>query len=286
MHCWILLALQETAPASNDEGLIHYLKARITRSSGTRAGGCAHRVVLQAKSSTPSSLHYLDAGRLRPLNKMLTTVSHVSDHSLSYHANNRRCCRRWHAAASTRCSAVSRRELLGTAPLLLATQPALASEVPPATPDDGFLDILPLPGTPAASAANKKKFRRPPPKVSQVKLAPGLKVSKIIKGCWQLDGQHKGDAKSDRTSGAAALEDFDTFAAAGACHSTCVAVILTAPQGMLASCVDTHTLHCLYRVPLAMASHSSLSAIMLPRTQGSSHATQSPVLCTPALHKS
>lgn len=202
----------------------------------------------------------------------MTTVSHVSDHGVSYHTNNRRCCRRWHAAASTRCSAVSRRELLGTAPLLLATQPALASEVPPATPDDGFLDILPLPGTPAPSSANKKKFRRPPPKVPQVKLAPGLKVSKIIKGCWQLDGQHKGDAKSDRTSGAAALEDFDTFAAAGAFYNTCVAAIRPALHDTLASCVGKHTLHCLWLVPLTM----SATAASLPPCCHTSKALHTP----------
>jgi hypothetical protein len=72
-----------------------------------------------------------------------------------------------------------------------------------------------MPPGPPSSTANKKRFRRPAPKVPKAALAPGLKVSRIIKGCWQLDGQHKGEPSSDRTSGAAALEDFDTFAAAG-----------------------------------------------------------------------
>jgi hypothetical protein len=167
---------------------------------------------------------------------MLNQQTYISGHTTSHHHSGPRCCRRWPAAASTRCSAISRRDVLESAPLFLATQPALASEAPPGPPDDGFLDILPLPHTPAQSPANKKKFRRPPPKVPQVKLAPGLKVSKIIKGCWQLDGQHKGEASSDRTSGAAALEDLDTFAAAGACLS---------PSGEVQhGCRGTRRQHC------------------------------------------
>ncbi|WIA11681.1 hypothetical protein OEZ85_011778 [Tetradesmus obliquus] len=44
---------------------------------------------------------------------------------------------------------------------------------------------------------------------------PDLEVSKVIRGCWQLDGQHKGDQLSDRTSGTAAIEDLDAFSRAG-----------------------------------------------------------------------
>ena len=39
--------------------------------------------------------------------------------------------------------------------------------------------------------------------------------SRIIKGCWQLSGGHRGDPASDRTSGAAAVDDFASFVAAG-----------------------------------------------------------------------
>ena len=39
--------------------------------------------------------------------------------------------------------------------------------------------------------------------------------SRIIKGCWQLSGGHRGDPSSDRTSGAAAVDDFASFVNAG-----------------------------------------------------------------------
>ena len=39
--------------------------------------------------------------------------------------------------------------------------------------------------------------------------------STIISGCWQLSGGHRGDPASDRTSGAAAVDDFASFVAAG-----------------------------------------------------------------------
>eukprot|EP00879_Flechtneria_rotunda_P028661 GHRR01030867.1.p1 GENE.GHRR01030867.1~~GHRR01030867.1.p1 ORF type:complete len:268 (+),score=101.36 GHRR01030867.1:3-806(+) len=56
---------------------------------------------------------------------------------------------------------------------------------------------------------------KPPGAVPRVELADGLEVSKVIRGCWQLDGQHKGDQPSDRTAGAAAIEDLDLFCRAG-----------------------------------------------------------------------
>jgi hypothetical protein len=39
--------------------------------------------------------------------------------------------------------------------------------------------------------------------------------SRIVKGCWQLSGGHRGDPSSDRTSGAAAVDDFASFVNAG-----------------------------------------------------------------------
>lgn len=46
-------------------------------------------------------------------------------------------------------------------------------------------------------------------------IAPDLSVSRIIKGCWQLSGGHRGDPATDRTAGQAAVEDLRTFADVG-----------------------------------------------------------------------
>lgn len=43
----------------------------------------------------------------------------------------------------------------------------------------------------------------------------GLPPPQVIKGCWQLSGGHKGEKTTDRTGGAAAVEDFDRFVSAG-----------------------------------------------------------------------
>lgn len=48
-----------------------------------------------------------------------------------------------------------------------------------------------------------------------VQLAPGLEISRVIKGCWQLSGGHRGDKNSDRTGGRGAIEDFRSFIEAG-----------------------------------------------------------------------
>ncbi|KAK9821998.1 hypothetical protein WJX81_006467 [Elliptochloris bilobata] len=53
------------------------------------------------------------------------------------------------------------------------------------------------------------------PLVPKQELAPGLRVSRVIKGCWQLSGGHKGQRASDRTAGKAAVEDFQPFVEAG-----------------------------------------------------------------------
>ena len=45
--------------------------------------------------------------------------------------------------------------------------------------------------------------------------ASQVEISQIIKGCWQLDGQHMGNPKTDRTTGTAAVADFDKFHLAG-----------------------------------------------------------------------
>ncbi|KAG2451292.1 hypothetical protein HYH02_003898 [Chlamydomonas schloesseri] len=51
--------------------------------------------------------------------------------------------------------------------------------------------------------------------VERIDLAQGLNISRVVKGCWQLSGGHKGAKDTDRTSGQAAVEDFGRFAAAG-----------------------------------------------------------------------
>jgi aryl-alcohol dehydrogenase-like predicted oxidoreductase len=50
---------------------------------------------------------------------------------------------------------------------------------------------------------------------SPLKHTGNLAPSRVIKGCWQLSGGHRGDAATDRTSGTAAVEDFAPFVAAG-----------------------------------------------------------------------
>ncbi|GLI68097.1 hypothetical protein VaNZ11_012423, partial [Volvox africanus] len=51
--------------------------------------------------------------------------------------------------------------------------------------------------------------------LERIDLAPDLNISRVVKGCWQLSGGHRGERQSDRTSGQAAVEDFGKFAAAG-----------------------------------------------------------------------
>lgn len=46
-------------------------------------------------------------------------------------------------------------------------------------------------------------------------LPGGVTTSAVIKGCWQLSGGHRGDSKTDRTSGPVAVEDFKSFVDAG-----------------------------------------------------------------------
>lgn len=53
------------------------------------------------------------------------------------------------------------------------------------------------------------------PAIPTAQIVPGLDVSRIIKGCWQLSGGHGGERASDRTSGAAAVDDFQAFVDAG-----------------------------------------------------------------------
>jgi len=53
------------------------------------------------------------------------------------------------------------------------------------------------------------------PLVPTVEITPGLEISQVVKGCWQLSGGHAGDRATDRTSGKAAVQDFQQFVQAG-----------------------------------------------------------------------
>lgn len=59
---------------------------------------------------------------------------------------------------------------------------------------------------PRAIAAEPAATASQLPAVPKVALTPQLSVSRVIKGCWQLSGGHKGDRQSDRTGAAAAVE--------------------------------------------------------------------------------
>mmetsp|Transcript_13859 Transcript_13859/g.34859 ORF Transcript_13859/g.34859 Transcript_13859/m.34859 type:complete len:408 (+) Transcript_13859:190-1413(+) len=51
--------------------------------------------------------------------------------------------------------------------------------------------------------------------IARADVCPGLNISRVVKGCWQLSGGHRGDKGSDRTQGKSAVEDFDAFVSAG-----------------------------------------------------------------------
>jgi aryl-alcohol dehydrogenase-like predicted oxidoreductase len=53
------------------------------------------------------------------------------------------------------------------------------------------------------------------PLVPKTEIIPGLEISRVVKGCWQLSGGHAGDKATDRTSGKAAVSDFQAFVDAG-----------------------------------------------------------------------
>ncbi|KAG2427620.1 hypothetical protein HXX76_012272 [Chlamydomonas incerta] len=60
-----------------------------------------------------------------------------------------------------------------------------------------------------------RRERRAVAPVPTVALAPGLRVSKIIRGTWQLSGRHAGDQYTDRTRGGEAVADLAAFARGG-----------------------------------------------------------------------
>mmetsp|Transcript_13721 Transcript_13721/g.37050 ORF Transcript_13721/g.37050 Transcript_13721/m.37050 type:complete len:473 (+) Transcript_13721:142-1560(+) len=130
------------------------------------------------------------------------------------------------ASVDSQSQAVSRRRLaqLGVsgAILLGGSNRAGASEEETQVRSDNADGATEAEGAPSGKINNDRGGPRSPlppvPKAALRKLdkqSPPLEVSKIIKGCWQLDGEHKGNPKTDRTSGSAAMTDFERFNSAG-----------------------------------------------------------------------
>ncbi|GFR48697.1 hypothetical protein Agub_g10653 [Astrephomene gubernaculifera] len=78
-------------------------------------------------------------------------------------------------------------------------------------------DLPPPSSSTSSSKSNNSSSSRRViwPPVPQVQLAPGLRVSKVVRGCWQLSGRHHGDAATDRTSGSDVSADLAAFHRAG-----------------------------------------------------------------------
>ena len=121
--------------------------------------------------------------------------------------------------------------------MLLGAPPALSAATAPLW----LPGMAPPPAEAAAAAAAAEAI------VGRGRLAPGLEVSQVVKGCWyvasvnfpsrtrasfrrsprltssfiraalcrQLSGGHRGDRKTDRTAGKAAVADFAAFEKAG-----------------------------------------------------------------------
>ena len=115
---------------------------------------------------------------------------------------------------SSACSATSRRTLLGGAAAAAAAAgtgtggrmaAAAAGGAPPPEPAP-MEEVKAEAGAPLPAVAGA---------VPRAELAPGLQISRIVKGCWQLSGGHGGERSSDRTSGQAAVDDFSAFVKAG-----------------------------------------------------------------------
>ena len=90
---------------------------------------------------------------------------------------------------------VSRRSALLSATALLSL-PYLVSPIPPAHASTTALAPAPV------------LFPR-------AIIGDDLSITRVIKGCWQLSGGHRGDSATDRTSGKSAIEDFSAFYDAG-----------------------------------------------------------------------
>ncbi|KAL4854303.1 putative aldo-keto reductase 1 [Chlorella vulgaris] len=112
-------------------------------------------------------------------------------------------------AGSSNGSSSSRRELLAIG---LAAGVSLPPSGMAAQPMDVEVKAEPAGSGAAALAPQVGKD------IPRAELAPGLEISRIVKGCWQLSGGHTGEragASPDHTSGQAAIDDFAPFVAAG-----------------------------------------------------------------------
>lgn len=82
---------------------------------------------------------------------------------------------------------------------------------PPSLPSSHYMPVpaagLRASAASALGACRRQRHRSPAACQSSAALP--------VQGCWQLSGGHVGERDSDRTSGAAAVEDFQAFVDAG-----------------------------------------------------------------------
>merc|ERR1719163_142159 len=109
------------------------------------------------------------------------------------------------SSSSTDGADLSRRDLLSSA--------AMAAAMAAAMPLDRAAGPFAVPA--AFAAADPTLLLPTVPRAPAPLKFSAQTPSTIIKGCWQLSGGHRGDPASDRTSGAAAVDDFASFVAAG-----------------------------------------------------------------------
>jgi len=114
-------------------------------------------------------------------------------------------------SGSQHAAILQRRQLLtASAAAAAAATLWLPGAAPPASAA-ALAEAAAAPSAAAAGAAAAATL----PLVPKAALTPNLSISKVIKGCWQLSGGHRGDRASDRTGGEAAVADFRAFYEAG-----------------------------------------------------------------------
>lgn len=75
-------------------------------------------------------------------------------------------------------------------------------------------DML-LTGVAASGVMSTRQPIQQPYSIPRIQIAPSVEISKVIKGCWQLSGGHRGESVTDRTTGKEAIQDIHTFVNAG-----------------------------------------------------------------------
>eukprot|EP00884_Botryococcus_braunii_P017314 jgi/Botrbrau1/4266/Bobra.0390s0006.1 len=144
----------------------------------------------------------------------------VSDHVLKRNRIGRTHAGYWNIQQGFGHRSCSRRHIVTTAISELDIQPPLLPSrrtVLAVTASQAASAAAPHVGLPTANAQDLEVLK---PNAGSVDiphfpLAPDLQVSRVIKGCWQLSGGHRGDKSTDRTSKAPALTDFQSFINAG-----------------------------------------------------------------------